>query len=65
MKANNERFSPPAPGRGRELLRGVYVDHAALARGLELDDAGLRGEDRVVAADAYAVARAEAGLRRP
>jgi very-short-patch-repair endonuclease len=50
--------------RPRTLCGGLLVDHrdhAAAAAGGELDRTGAGGEDRVVAAEAGAVARAEAG----
>src|SRR3954469_12522122 len=51
---------PVSAGEASLLLR-LYRDHAAAAAGGELHDAGARREDRVVLADADAVARPEAG----
>src|SRR4051812_23878099 len=47
--------------RGGLLAGGQHGDHAPAPAVLELDGAGPRGEDRVVLADAHALARLEAG----
>src|SRR4051794_24891451 len=57
--ANSDPIATSA--MGEELLGGKDGDHAAAAAGLELDRARAGGEDRVVLADARALARAKAG----